>query len=142
MKAHRDFLKDDLRLKINFQQTDQNQGLAPPPVQKPITSNQKKITLPPFTSFVDFNGTDLVAAIINRQSRRDFKPAPLSQRELGFLLWMTQGVRDELQSGFALRSVPSAGCRHAFETYLLVSDVEDLFPGIYRYLPLYHALLF
>lgn len=141
LKNHRDFIKDDLRLQINFQQTDQNQGIAPPPVQKPLAPNQKKIPLPDHDSFADFSGTDLIDAMTNRQSHRNFKSIALTQAELGFLLWTTQGVRSELQPGFALRTVPSAGCRHAFETYLLVSEVEGLFPGIYRYLPLDHALV-
>ena len=141
MKKHRNFLKDDLRLQINFQETDQNRGFAPPPVQKPIAPEQKKIALPGRESFADYNGTDLVDAIRKRQSYRQFKRIPLNQSELGFLLWMTQGVRSELQPGYALRSVPSAGCRHAFETYILVSDIVDLYPGIYRYLPLDHALV-
>ena len=141
LKNQRDFIKDDLRLQINFQQTDQNQGISPPPVQKPLAPNQKKIPLPGRESFANFNGTDLIDAITNRQSYRNFKAIALTQAELGFLLWMTQGVRCELQPGFALRTVPSAGCRHAFETYLLISDVEGLFPGVYRYLPLDHALV-
>jgi len=40
-----------------------------------------------------------------------------------------------------LRTVPSAGCRHPFETYLVVLRVEGLATGIYRYLPLDHALV-
>jgi SagB-type dehydrogenase family enzyme len=38
------------------------------------------------------------------------------------------------------RTVPSAGARHAFETYLLINEVEDLTPGLYRYLALSHRL--
>jgi len=38
--------------------------------------------------------------------------------------------------------VPSAGARHAFETYLYCRRVETLEEGIYRYLPLEHRLLF
>lgn len=36
--------------------------------------------------------------------------------------------------------MPSAGARHAFETYLLINRVETLEPGVYRYLALDHAL--
>lgn len=38
------------------------------------------------------------------------------------------------------RTVPSAGARHSFETFLLVHDVEGLTPGLYRYLALSHLL--
>ena len=41
-----------------------------------------------------------------------------------------------------MRTVPSAGCRHAFETYLLINNVDSLENGVYRYLPVEHALLF
>jgi len=62
-------------------------------------------------------------------------------KELSFLLWSTQGIRKLAAPGTAFRVVPSAGCRHAFETYLCVFHVEELAEGIYRYLPLEHQLL-
>jgi SagB-type dehydrogenase family enzyme len=37
--------------------------------------------------------------------------------------------------------VPSAGCRHPFETYLAVFNVKGLEKGIYRYLPLNNSLI-
>lgn len=141
MQSQRNFLKDDLRLQLDPKNTEQNRGLAPPPVQKPVAAGQQIIPLPGYSSFASFIGTDLLGAISNRQSHRRFASTPLTQCELGFLLWATQGVRDQLQPGFTLRTVPSAGCRHALESYLLVSDVEGLYPGIYRYLPLEHALV-
>ncbi len=52
-----------------------------------------------------------------------------------------QGIRQVLDQGHALRLVPSAGCRHALETYLCVLNVEGLEQGIYRYLPLEQELL-
>ena len=61
--------------------------------------------------------------------------------ELSFLLWATQGVREQLDHGTALRTVPSAGARHALESYLCVLNVTDLEDGWYRYLPLEHQLV-
>jgi SagB-type dehydrogenase family enzyme len=62
--------------------------------------------------------------------------------ELSFLLWATQGIRQRIDRFTALRTVPSAGARHALETYLCVFHVEGLDAAFYRYLPLEHQLLF
>lgn len=140
--AHcREFLKDSLRLQIDFHQTDQNQGVTPPPIQKPVREDQKLIELPGLSAFDAFAGTDLVNAIADRRSHRFFKKQPLTLTELSFLLWATQGIREVVQPGCALRVVPSAGCRHAFETYLLISNVAEFDSGLYRYLPMEHALV-
>ncbi len=50
--------------------------------------------------------------------------------ELAYLLWCTQGVRGTRLQGHAYRNVPSAGCRHAFETYLAVFNVDNIEPGV------------
>lgn len=46
-----------------------------------------------------------------------------------------------MDRGHALRTVPSAGARHALETYLAVLNVAALDRGFYRYLPLEHQLV-
>lgn len=138
---YREFLKDSLRQELNFQLTDQNQGIAPPPVQKPPGEKQTLIPLPAAEDWPDFSATSLLDAINNRRSHRRFLKQSLSLPELAFLLWSTQGCRGAIAPGTALRTVPSAGCRHPFETYLAVSNVDGLQPGIYRYLPLDQALV-
>ena len=140
-RKNRDFLKDFERLKIDFRQTDQNRGLAPPPLEKPVREGQALIELPGTEVFAAFRGTDLCDAISGRRSRRRFLSTPLQLAELAFLLWAIQGVTRHLGPDCALRTVPSAGCRHAFETYLVALRVEGLRPGLYRYLPLEHALV-
>jgi SagB-type dehydrogenase family enzyme len=142
ISRYRDFLKDNVRLGIDFSLTDQHQGVMPPPIQKLPNVGQELISLPKEETFKAFQGTDLLAAITNRRSHRRFLGRPLSLPELSFLLWATQGITEILAPGFAQRTVPSAGCRHAFETYLLVSHVDDLDSGIYRFLPVEHALVF
>jgi len=66
----------------------------------------------------------------------------VSLEELSFRLWATQGIKERLGAGHALRTVPSAGCRHALETYLCVFNVAGIDQGIYRYLPVEHQILF
>jgi SagB-type dehydrogenase family enzyme len=56
-------------------------------------------------------------------------------------LWATQGVKKTTSRPSTLRTVPSAGARHPFETFLLVNRVEDIKPGLYRFAALKHALL-
>jgi len=110
-----------------------------PPVQKPVSEDAELIDLPePKNLDID---ASLVEAISNRESRRSFTDEPLELEELSFLLWSTQGIREKLSSGHAYRVVPSAGCRHAFETYIAVFNVNELNEAIYRYIPLEHKLV-
>lgn len=137
----RDFLKDTVRQKIDFNNTDQNRGIAPPPLEKPIPNGAQCIDLFPAEKLRDISVIDVFTAIAHRRSRRVFNPVPLTLKELSFLLWATQGVRKIASQGNAFRVVPSAGCRHALETYLCVFNVAGLGEGIYRYLPVEHQLL-
>ncbi|UWX56771.1 SagB/ThcOx family dehydrogenase [Chlorobaculum sp. MV4-Y] len=139
---YREFLKDNVRQKVDFSQTPQNRRVPPPPIEKPIPEGAKTIPLPPIEKAKLAGSIDLWSAIGQRESCRFYSDEPLSLDELSLLLWATQGARLKLDAGHALRTVPSAGCRHAFETYLCVLNVERLEKGIYRYLPLEHALLF
>jgi SagB-type dehydrogenase family enzyme len=142
MRPYRSFLKDSIRKDIDFSQTDQNRGIAPPPVEKTYSKEGKRIDLLKLDEFNDIGKMDLKTAIKNRESRRTYSGGPLTLKELSFLLWATQGIREILGPGHARRTVPSAGCRHALETYLCVFNVEELEQGIYRYLPVEHQLFF
>ncbi len=141
IKQYRFFLKDSIRKFVDFSTTDQYRGIAPPPLEKAYDLKASTVILPQRKAFEDLGRTDLRTAIENRESRRSYRRDALSLKELAFLLWATQGVKERLDAGHALRTVPSAGCRHSLETYLCVLNVEDVQPGIYRYLPLEHRLL-
>jgi SagB-type dehydrogenase family enzyme len=134
------FLKDAIRKGIDFSQTDQNKGIAPPPIEKPYDPKIKRIDLLSPDQFGEMDVFNLISAIAGRKSRRTYSRAPLTLDELSFLLWTTQGVKQRLDAGHALRTVPSAGCRHALETYLCIFGVTGLDQGVYRYLPLEHQL--
>lgn len=85
---------------------------------------------------------DLVELIEQRRSVRAYDDSPLHKSELSYLLWCTQGVQKTAVNGsHTLRNVPSAGARHAFETYILINRVDGLTPGLYRYIASRHSLI-
>jgi hypothetical protein len=136
LAANRFFLKDSIRQQIDFSRTDQNRGLPPPPLQAPCPPDAVRIDLPDGREALARLGRMPVGeAIARRESVRQYDATPLTLEQLAALLWATQGVRRMLSPISARRSVPSAGARHAFETYLAVSRVEALPAGLYRYLP-------
>jgi len=138
--AFRYFLKDNIRQETNFHNTDQNMGKKAPPIEKPCPKDSVKIVLPFPEEWKNIGDISVKDAIAKRQSYRQYKKQSLSMEELAYLLWATQGVR-EWKYQTALRTVPSAGCRHALETYIVVFNVDGLKQGIYRYLPSSHQLV-
>jgi len=141
-EQYRYFLKDSVRLMIDFHQTDQNLGRTPPAIEKAYSEDDTTIDLVPVNELKNIPEIDLVKAIGDRKSHRKFLNQPLNLDELSLLLWATQGIRKKINEAIAYRTVPSAGCRHSFETYLCVLNVSGLEHGIYRYLPSKHQLLF
>jgi SagB-type dehydrogenase family enzyme len=120
--------------------TDQRRGLPAPPVEKPCPEGAVLVDLIP-SGDLTLGAMPVIQAIRQRRSRRKFTRDPLTLEELSFLLWATQGLsRAAGSSPPNLRTVPSAGARHPFETYLLLNRVEGVGPGLYRYLPLEHQL--
>lgn len=115
-------------------------GEAQPPLELPIPEGAETIPLPPAEE-LKFPAADLRGVIEERRTLRRYAMRPLKLEELAALLWLTQGVRRVTGRPVTLRTVPSAGARHAFETFILVNRVEGLASGIYRYLALEHALL-
>ncbi|HXX55868.1 MAG TPA: SagB/ThcOx family dehydrogenase [Methanoregula sp.] len=133
----RDFME---RTKYRYLSTpDQQKGLPQPPLELPADPAGPVIDLPgPET--IRVLPVDLRKAIEERHSVRSYAKEPLGLDELAFLLWCTQGVKKVAGSSATFRTVPSAGARHALETYVLANDVEGLSPGLYRYLALSHRL--
>jgi len=118
---------------------DQEKGLVQPPLELFPDPEKPFFNLPePGKISVPLVG--LRTAMERRQSIRTYAREPLSIEELSFLLWCTQGVKRVEGTYATFRTVPSAGARHAFETFLLVNDVAELSRGLYRYLALSHRL--
>jgi SagB-type dehydrogenase family enzyme len=74
--------------------------------------------------------TSLEEALARRRSVRAFSSEPLSDGEIGQLLWAAQGITAE----GGRRTAPSAGALYPLELYALTSD------GLWHYLPEDHAL--
>lgn len=114
----------------------------PPLVKAPMTDLEKNppIELPRDFSDVEMK-TDLVSIFLERRSSRVYTEGDLSLGQLSFLLWSTQGIKTIRGKRYAtIRTVPSGGARHPFETYPLILHVEGVTPGLYHYLPMTHTM--
>lgn len=135
----RGYQEDDPYMEVF--ESDQDLNRPQPPLVKPaMTDGSIALTR-------DFSGLalkqDLVELIRDRRSARVYTGELMTQEQLSFLLWATQGVKAVRGKSYAtLRTVPCGGARHEFETYLLIRQVEGLEPGAYHYLPMEHALEF
>jgi len=141
IENYRNFLKDSIRKTIDFSTTDQSRGIQPPPTEKPCNPEDKKITLIKPGEWKSIHETSVETAIAKRKSRRSYKEDAIKFEELSFLLWATQGLRGKKSAIRNFRTVPSAGCRHALETYVAIFRVEGIPKAIYRYLPMSHQLV-
>lgn len=122
------------------EETDEEQKLPYlPPLKEKMTG--KSIPLPlDFEEIV--SRKNIFDLIRERKSRRSFSQETLTDRQLSFLLWATQGVHKFAgkHRQITFRNVPSAGSRHPFETYLFLNHVQGFSKGLYHYLPAGHEL--
>ena len=121
----------------------QELGVPQPSLELPIPPDAKCIELPGIDAIYHPQMT-LIRSILERRSLRRYSEEPLTLAELSLLLFTTQGIQDmregtRFQTSF--RTVPSAGARHAFETYLLINRVQGVEPGLYRYSALKNVLV-
>jgi SagB-type dehydrogenase family enzyme len=124
-----------------YEPSDQEKKLPQPPLAKDKMSDVQWDLPHDFSSLAIKN--DFLSVINGRESHRIYTEDPMSLTELSYLLWTTQGVKSIRGKQYAtMRTVPSGGARHPFETYLLVRHVTGLAPGAYHYLPLTHQIEF
>ena len=79
----------------------------------------------------------LEETLLTRRSIRKYSSAALTLEEAAQLLWAAQGQTAEGGG----RTAPSAGALYPLELYLVVGNVSDLAPGVYRYRPRKHDLV-
>ncbi|HER24089.1 MAG TPA: SagB/ThcOx family dehydrogenase [Candidatus Atribacteria bacterium] len=137
----RDFLKSNYWKTIDFSTTDQSKGIKPLPAEKPYNPEDRTIDLIKPEDWQSIHEVSVKTAITRRKSRRSYTEDTIKLEELSFLLWATQGLRGKRSAVRNYRTVPSAGCRHALETYIAVFRIEGIPKAIYRYLPLSHQLV-
>ncbi len=116
------------------------QGQPMPPLELPFPQDAQRIPLPK-PSDIQAPEMSLREAVEQRRTIRNYTGQPLTLEELAYLLWISQGVKRISSRPSTARTVPSAGARHAFETYVLANRVEGLQPGLYRYLAIEQSLL-
>ncbi len=117
-------------------ESDQAKGMAQPPLEVEYLDGEV------IRLSKDIMETDakLDEVILQRKSLRKYADKPMTLDELTYLLWSTQGIKTKNEK-VTMRTVPSAGARHPFHTFVLVNNVEGLTPGIYRYNALSHTLV-
>ena len=137
INKNRDFLKASDWKKWDELERDQANDIPKPSIQKEYPENSELVDLiePDKINLGDMKIKDVIE---KRRSRRRYTDDYLTKKELSYLLWTTQGLKENE----SLRNVPSAGARHPFETYLHIKKVKNIKEGLYRYLPIEHKLLF
>jgi len=122
--------------------SDQQRGLPRPPLELEAGPADVVIELPRPEEIGVGDEVGVRTAIERRVSVRRYAERSLTLKELSYLLWTTQGVKSIAGDGYVtMRTVPSAGARHALETFLLVNRVEGVEPGLYRFRAIEHRLV-
>jgi SagB-type dehydrogenase family enzyme len=138
----RTFLKSPINAPSDMMDSDEDRKVEAPPFQKEYPEDGQLIDLVSIEE-LSIGKTSFVEVLTNRKSRRKYTNEALSLEEISFLLWAVQGVhRVARKPPVTHRTVPASGGIHPFETYLVINRVEAVHPGLYRYLPSEHKLLF
>lgn len=138
--------------------SDQRLGLPPPPLQVPLAAASSAdgdipaaadkaalVPLPAPQAVRHLGSASFESVTAARKSRRAYGPQEISQEELSFLIWACAGIKQPEKAKrpgtvWALRTVPSGGCRHPLELFVYLRRVSGIKAGLYRYRPIEHAL--
>ena len=130
-------------MKSNFMEgsmgkSDQALGIAMPPFENEFDENAL-IPLPD-PKEAELKKRDIMEVLDERVTRRKLGEGSITMSDLSFLLWATNGMR-VIKAGRIFRTTPSAGSRHPFESYFYADKVDDLKPGLYRYIATRNSII-
>lgn len=123
----------------NQKATDMMRGMPEPAGEMAIPGNPSFVELLP-PEEVKITDVSFWQVLNRRQSSRDFSEEHISIEELSGLLWASQGVKRSI-GNITLRTVPSAGARHPFETFVHVNRVRGIEKGLTRFCATRNKLL-
>ncbi len=123
----------------NISRSDQQLNRESPGLQLPYDESGELIELPSYEKVA--KQASFTEVLEGRKSVREYSDRGYTLEELSYLLHATLGVKKTWRNHITLRTVPSAGARHALELFLLINNVDGLEPGLYRYVALEHKLL-
>jgi len=98
------------------------------------TGDESRIALPGPELDSD---TSVEESLLQRRSVRDYTEEALTLSEVAQLLWAAQGITSSLGQ----RTAPSAGGLYPLEVYVVIGNVKNVPPGVYKYRPEPHELV-
>lgn len=137
ISINRNFMKCPDFSNISFK-SDQDKKMPYPPLCKDAKGEIIEIS----ADFKNILINNAYSELLDmRRSERIYDAlTPMTQNQLAFILWSTQGIQKVSgDNRHSFRPVASGGARHAFETYFISRSIEGLKPGVYHYLPLIHV---
>jgi SagB-type dehydrogenase family enzyme len=137
-EQERRFLKANWHF-VDGAESDQVKGIPAPLQEDPPGPGSELVKLPGIEGFGERGTSSLTSVLLSRRSRRKFIPEQISRDELAYLLVACEGVLQN-RGKYSFRTVPSGGARHPLDLYVFAHKVEGLPIGLYRYLPIEHAL--
>jgi len=142
MSEYRKYFRNQTLLGMTEMETDMMKRLPIPAIEKAAPEGAVLVELPEHEALWSLSDVRVSDAIRSRRSRREFTDDEIDLDQLAYLLWATQGVHGLIRDGLVtMRSVPSGGGMHPFETYISAHRVAGLAPGLFRYLAIEHKLL-
>ena len=83
--------------------------------------------------------SELINLLYNRKSIRNYKNKAIIFEDISEIIWASEGINVDGISG-PTRTSPSAGATNPLEIYILISNVNNITNGLYKYVPTEHKL--